>query len=528
MPATRPWTTIVAGRTDTIPIFDAPLASRERRQDLASRPVVAAPGQRPPAGPSAYPRNDPPGAATNDPPRRAGPVPPSAAQYRPVPPSAACPCDRLGMHVRARTEADLGGCERIAEQVHGIDSYPVYLETDLRRFLVSSDAHQAWVAEIDGEVVGHVALHRSASDEVMSVASEATGRPIERLAVVARLLVSPAFRRRGIGRVLLDTAADAAVALGLWPVLDVVTRYRGAIDLYDKAGWARAGEVRWHLPDGAPLDELVYIGPRPSPGSERAQVLAGGVANAGAVARMGAHVLRPSNRHSGSVHRFLSALRQAGFEGASVPVGIDDGQERLVYIEGDVPVPPYPAWAQADGTLATVAALLRRFHDAARGVDVGGLTWSKEMADPLGGPIVCHNDVCLENVVFRDGCAAGLIDFDFAAPGRPVYDLAQMARLCVPIDDDLNASRLGWQPADRASRLRLVADAYGLDRDERPGLMAAMGDSIAGGEQFVRRRVEAGDPNFIKMWDEMGGSERFGRRHHWWLARQARFVTALG
>ncbi len=62
MPATRPWTTIVAGRTDTIPIFDAPLASRERRQDLASRPVVAAPGQRPPRRPVGLPKKRPPGS----------------------------------------------------------------------------------------------------------------------------------------------------------------------------------------------------------------------------------------------------------------------------------------------------------------------------------------------------------------------------------------------------------------------------------------------------------------------------------
>ena len=57
---------------------------------------------------------------------------------------------------------------------------------------------------------------------------------------------------------------------------------------------------------------------------------------------------------------------------------------------------------------------------------------------------MCHNDVCLENIVFRNGLAVGLLDFDFAAPGRPVYDLAQFARMCVPIDDDLSAARLGW------------------------------------------------------------------------------------
>ena len=71
--------------------------------------------------------------------------------------------------------------------------------------------------------------------------------------------------------------------------------------------------------------------------------LAGGVANAGAVVRVGPHVLRPSNPNSASIHRFLSALRNAGFDGASEPVGIDaDGRERLVFIDGDVALPPYP------------------------------------------------------------------------------------------------------------------------------------------------------------------------------------------
>ncbi|HET6953434.1 MAG TPA: hypothetical protein VFI47_23855, partial [Acidimicrobiales bacterium] len=127
--------------------------------------------------------------------------------------------------------------------------------------------------------------------------------------------------------------------------------------------------------------------------------LAGGVANAGQVVRVGEHVLRPANPQSRVIHAFLSALRAAGFEGAPLPLGIDDGRERLVFIEGDVPVPPYPAWAQADTALASTAALLARFHAASQAFDPTALTWSTEMADPAGGAIVCHNDVCLENVV---------------------------------------------------------------------------------------------------------------------------------
>jgi hypothetical protein len=256
--------------------------------------------------------------------------------------------------------------------------------------------------------------------------------------------------------------------------------------------------------------------------------LAGGVANAGAVTRIGPHVLRPSNPHSDSILRFLSALRAAGFEGAPMPVGIDrDGRERLVYIEGEVAVPPFPAWVQSDSALASVAVLMRRFHEASRQFDRTGSTWSTEMADPRGGEVICHNDVCLENVVFRQGEAVGLLDFDFAAPGRPAADLASFARMCVPIDDEVNAAKLGWLDPDRPVRLRLVADAYGLDRTERPQLVEILSDSMAQGGAFVRRRVEAGDVNFIKMWDEMGGAERYARRERWWDRQRVEFVAAL-
>ncbi|HEY1917276.1 MAG TPA: phosphotransferase [Streptosporangiaceae bacterium] len=228
----------------------------------------------------------------------------------------------------------------------------------------------------------------------------------------------------------------------------------------------------------------------------------------------------------------LLSLRTAGFSGAPVPAGFAaDGRERLEFIEGDVPLPPYPDWAQSGEALASVAVLMRRFHDAsgvAWGPDLAGLAWSRELADPAGGAVVCHNDVCLENLVFRDGVAIALLDFDFAAPGRPVYDLAQFARLCVPIDDEINAARLGWEPADKPARLRLVADSYGLDLGSRRQLLEVMDASIARGGEFVRRRVEAGDPNFIAMWEAMGGGERFDRRRRWWAAERQRFAAACG
>ncbi len=255
--------------------------------------------------------------------------------------------------------------------------------------------------------------------------------------------------------------------------------------------------------------------------------LQGGIANAGSVVRVGEHVLRPSNPHTPSIHRFLGFLAAEGFDGASQPVGVDpDGRERLRFVDGDVPLPPYPDWAQTDEALGSVARLMRRFHDAARTYEPLDDTWSDEMADPDGGPIVCHNDVCLENVVFRDGEAVALLDFDFAAPGHPVYDLACFARMCVPIDDDSRV-RFGWTPADLPRRLRLVADEYGLTADERQLMLAALDGSIARGGEFVRRRVEAGEQSFIDMWSSMGGMARFDRRRAWWAETRTRFADAM-
>ena len=266
----------------------------------------------------------------------------------------------------------------------------------------------------------------------------------------------------------------------------------------------------------------------PDQGAAPEQQLDGGIANAGQVVRSGPHVLRPSTPHSASIHAFLRAVRSAGFEGAPSPVGIDeDGRERLSFIDGEVAVAPYPSWSQSDAALASVARLLRGLHDAARDFDPHHLTWNDSLADPMGGTLVCHNDVELSNVVFRDGIAVALIDFEFAAPGRPVYDLAQLARLCVPIDDDVDQARLGWRPTDRPARLRLVADAYGLDRDGRPALLTAVDEALDRVEAAARRSVDAGNPASLALWNRTGGHEKYDRRRRWWTRHHDQFAAAL-
>jgi ribosomal protein S18 acetylase RimI-like enzyme len=91
------------------------------------------------------------------------------------------------------------------------------------------------VAELDGAVVGVVAL--LAPDEP----SRAVALPDE--AELARLVVSSAARRQGIGRALADRCAELARSEG-WPAISLWSRpyQRAGHRLYESFGYQRQPE----------------------------------------------------------------------------------------------------------------------------------------------------------------------------------------------------------------------------------------------------------------------------------------------
>ena len=75
--------------------------------------------------------------------------------------------------------------------------------------------------------------------------------------------------------------------------------------------------------------------------------LSGGVDNPGAVVKQGDEVLRPARPTTDTAHRLLRHVRARGFLGVPEPRGNAEGIERLLYIPGDVPIPPFPDWWKA-------------------------------------------------------------------------------------------------------------------------------------------------------------------------------------
>ncbi len=141
--------------------------------------------------------------------------------------------------------------------------------------------------------------------------------------------------------------------------------------------------------------------------------------------------------------------------------------------------------------------------------------------------MLCHNDVCPDNVVFRDGRAVGLIDFDMAAPGRPLWDVAMTARYWVPMLDPASATALYPAGLDAPARLRILADSYDLSLRERAELPGVIEQATAVCRAFVARRVADGDTIHLRALAERGGWERWDRIQAWLVRHRETFTAAL-
>ncbi len=86
--------------------------------------------------------------------------------------------------VRKRRNADLDACGELLRTTHHEDGYPARLPDDLRDFIRSRDAVDAWVATRAGTLTGHVALHGSSSQPVMALAVESGTRSASSAATV--------------------------------------------------------------------------------------------------------------------------------------------------------------------------------------------------------------------------------------------------------------------------------------------------------------------------------------------------------
>jgi Ser/Thr protein kinase RdoA (MazF antagonist) len=248
----------------------------------------------------------------------------------------------------------------------------------------------------------------------------------------------------------------------------------------------------------------------------------------GRVVRVGETVRRPIRASSVAVQGLLLHLERVGFDAAPRFLGVDDQRrEILSYVDGDVPLPPYPAWAMTEPAISGLGRLLRRFHEASASFDASGVAgWSTEWSDPNGGPFVCHNDLFPENVVFRDGVPVALIDFGEASPGRPTWDLAIAAEVWAPLSAP--AGRLGHQVGlDAVRRVGCLAGGYGFEASRAAELVDVLVEQRAHSRAHMRAEIAAGDAVLREYWDGHGGDAQAAADDEWLGSQRAALVHAI-
>jgi hypothetical protein len=226
------------------------------------------------------------------------------------------------------------------------------------------------------------------------------------------------------------------------------------------------------------------------------------------IVRIGDTVRRPLRPFSLTIQAYLAHLRDAGFTGAPLPLGVDEqGREVLSFVPGDVPRNPLPPETAGDDVLVALARLVRALHEASAGwvpppdAVWGGTPANQQRPMDQQTELVSHRDYYPGNVVFRDGRPVALIDFDLARPTTRLYDLANALWYWAPLRDPQDRSP-AFVDADIPHRVALFADAYGMTAQHRAELAPFL-------VNLARRyhedsRISAGlDPVFAQLWEDV-------------------------
>jgi ribosomal protein S18 acetylase RimI-like enzyme len=164
--------------------------------------------------------------------------------------------------IRPRTPADLPAAAAALIEVHRTDGYPVEGVDDPQGWLTHPQQLGAWVAELDGEIVGHVAISSPQPDDAAATLwHDQTETPLDDIAVLGRLFVLPTARGHAFGRRLIETAHAASRDIGRRLVLDVMAKDTAAIALYERLHWSRIGDTEHPDGHGHTVTAHCYVAP---------------------------------------------------------------------------------------------------------------------------------------------------------------------------------------------------------------------------------------------------------------------------
>ncbi|GAA3143745.1 aminoglycoside phosphotransferase family protein [Planomonospora alba] len=243
------------------------------------------------------------------------------------------------------------------------------------------------------------------------------------------------------------------------------------------------------------------------------------------VLRVGETVHRPTGPWSPAVHGLLRHLERRGFRGAPRLHGVtEDGLEVLDFIPGRVSDYPLTPEAASGEALESAAELLRAYHDATAEYVAGHETgWMSPALPPA--EVILHNDYAPYNCVLDGTRVVGIIDFDTAAPGPRLWDVAYAVHRWAQVGDPDAGTGCGTAE-EQAVRARVFCDRYGLDAAGRGALVDTVAARLGALVEFMHAQAAAGVEAFRRHIEE--GHDTLYRNDIAYLGeRRAAFEAAL-
>ena len=231
--------------------------------------------------------------------------------------------------------------------------------------------------------------------------------------------------------------------------------------------------------------------------------LAGGNLNA-EVLRIGQTVRREAGPWTPGVHDLLTHLQSKSYP-APVPHGLDaSGREVLSFIPGNPVHPDNLHLLDAPRSMFRVGRLIADYHIAQADFDAPPTAeWRGEGSDPSGSTeVLAHNDLAPWNLI-AGPTGWVFIDWDLAAPGRRMWDLAWALHSFVglwpdsPHDDE-----------ELVTRILAFCEGANVEPLDRRLLLETVVERTGGHAAFLRAQAKDGAGNYRRLVDE-GHADRW-------------------
>jgi len=245
--------------------------------------------------------------------------------------------------------------------------------------------------------------------------------------------------------------------------------------------------------------------------------LEGGNLNA-SVVRVGETVRRESGPWTPAVHHLLNHLEERSYP-APRPFGLDgSGREVLSYVPGEPIHPDNLHLIDTPDAMERVGHLIAGYHQAQADYQPpSDAIWRHEGRDPTGSTeILAHNDLSPWNLIAGPNGWV-FIDWDLAAPGRRMWDLAWALHSFVGLWPDSTRSH-----PEIAERIAAFCKGADVDAHSRPELLETVIERTEQHSAFLREQAATGHPTYQRMvnvghadrW-EQGSSHVRTHAEHW-------------